>query len=321
MDMEETNTKEINLLQLIGLMFEWLKKNVTAIIGFLCYLLRLSYKYIAVTISIMLLSLSIGIYLSRPTARVYSAETIAMIYGTDVQIVMEVFKQLDSYTLQNGKSSLADKLDLPDSVLKNIVGIKCYYVLCYKRDGIAVKIDYKNVYPQKDTMIVKMGDRLSIKILTHNTNQIPLVQTAILKYLNSNTLMRSQFEIHKTELIQQIEICKRENLRIDSLAKVSYFKDSEKQLQVANNSLLLGEQKKQLFYSELLNLQNTKAFAEGSLSNFTNPIVLPAGFTISPKPLNPMAKYSVLGILFGYVMSLLLVLFIDNLKNIKNFFR
>ena len=133
--------------------------------------------------------------------------------------------------------------------------------------------------------------------------------------------MRSQFEIHKTELIQQIEICKRENLRIDSLAKVSYFKDSEKQLQVANNSLLLGEQKKQLFYSELLNLQNTKAFAEGSLSNFTNPIVLPAGFTISPKPLNPMAKYSVLGILFGYVMSLLLVLFIDNLKNIKNFFR
>jgi hypothetical protein len=234
---------------------------------------------------------------------------------------MEVTKQLDAFTLQNGKSSLSDKLVLPDSVLKNIVGIKAHYILCYKKDGIAVKVDYENVDPQKDTMIVRMSDRMCLQVMTKNVSQLPTVQNAILKYLNSNPVMRSQFEVHKMELIQQIAICNRESFRIDSLAKVSYFKDSEKQLQLTNNSLLVGEQKKQLFYSELVNIQNTKAFNEIALSNNTNPIVLPSGFAVAPKPLNPMSKYALTGGFLGYLLSLLLVVVMDNLKRIKSFFK
>lgn len=320
--MEENNTtKEINLLELIGLFFDWLKKLGIYVITFLSYLLRLSYKHIVLTVVIVLLFFSFGIYLSRPSARVYSAETTAMIYGTDIQTVMEVTKQLDSYTLQNGKSSLSDKLELSDSILKNIVGIKAYYILCYRKDGLALKVDYEHVNPQKDTMIIKMGDRLCIQVLTKNRNQLQKVQTALLKYLNSNPVMRLQFETQRTALAQQIDICKRENIRIDSLAKVSYYKDSEKQIQLANNSLMIGEQKKQLFYSELLNIQNIKASAEKDLINHTDPVVLPAGFVVSPSPLNPMGRYGLTGILLGYFISLLLVVFIDNLKKIISFLK
>jgi hypothetical protein len=319
--MEENNTtKEINLLQLIGVFFDFLKSIALLLIGYFSYLIRLSYKYFALTIIVVLIFLSLGIYLSRPDAKIYKAEATALIYGTDIQVVMDVTKQLDAYALQNGKSSLADKLELHDSILKNIVGIKAYYILGYRKDGIAVKVDYENVDPQKDTMIVRMGDRMCLQVLTKNTNQLPQVQNAVLKYFNSNPVMRLQFETQRTALTQQIDICKRENARIDSLAKVSYFKDSEKQLQLANNSLLIGEQKKQLFYGELLNLQNTKAAAENALINHTNPIVLPGGFAVAPKPLNPMSKYAIMAILAGYLFSLLLVVVMDNLKKIKNFF-
>lgn len=320
--MEENNTtKEINLLELIGLFFDWLKKLGVYAVSFISYLLRLSYKYILLTIVVVLLFLSFGIYLARPSAKVYKAETTAMIYGTDVQTVMEVTKQLDAYILQNGKSSLSGKLELPDSILKNIIGIKAYYILCYKKDRIALNVDYENVNPQKDTMIVKMADRMCLQVLTKKTSQLQQVQTAMLKYLNNNPVMRLQFETQRTALSQQIDICKRENVRIDSLAKVTYYKDSEKQLQLANNSLLVGEQKKQLFYGELLNLQNIKAGAENALINYTNPIVLPAGFAVSPQPLNPMSKYALLGLLVGYFISLLLVVVIDNSKKIKSFFQ
>jgi len=320
--MEENNpSNEINLLQLISLFFDWLKKLGMHAISVVSYLLRLSYKHILLTIVVVLLFLSFGIYLSRPSVRVYAADATAMIYGTDVQTVMEVTKQLDAYVLQNGKSSLSDKLELHDSILKNIIGIKAYYILCYRKDGIEVKVDYDNVNPQKDTMIVKMIDRMCLQVLTKNTHQLQQVQTAVLKYLNSNPVMRLQFETQRIALTQQIDICKRENIRIDSLAKVSYFKDSEKQLQMANNSLLIGEQKKQLFYGELLNLQNTKAGAENALINHTNPVVLPAGFAVSPKPLNPMSKYALMSLLAGYFISLLLVIVIDNFKKIKSFFK
>jgi len=319
--MEEKNTKEINLLELIGLFFDWLKGIALKVLSIFAYLLRLSYKYIVLVIIVVLLSLSVGLYLSRPSAKVYSAETTAMIYGTDVQTVMEVTKQLNTIVLDNGKSSLSGKLDLPDSILKSIVGVKSYYILCYRKDGIAVKVDYDNVNPQKDTMIVKMGDRLCLQVLTLKVNQLPQIQNAILKYLNNNSVMRSQFETKRVALAQEIDICKREDLRIDSLAKVTYFKDTQKQLQFENNSLIVGDQKKQLFYSELLALQNTKANAENALINHTNPVVLPAGFTASPKPENPMSKYAVFGIVVGYLLSLLLIILIDNLKKIKSFFK
>jgi len=320
--MEENNTtKEINLLELIGLFFDWLKGVATKVLNVFAYLLRLSYKYIALVTVVVLLFLSIGLFLSRPSARVYSAETTAMIYGTDIQTVMEVTKQLNTFLLDNGTSSLSGKLDLPDSVLKSIVGIKSYYILCFRKDGIALKVDYDNVNPQKDTMIVKMGDRVCLQVLTLKVNQLPQIQNAILKYLNNNSVMRLQFETQRVALAQQIDICKREDLRIDSLAKVTYFKDTQKQLQFESNSLIVGEQKKQLFYGELLALQNTKAGAENALINHTNPVVLPAGFTATPKPVNSMFKYAVIGIIIGYVLSLLLVILIDNLKKIKSFFK
>jgi len=260
--MEENNSKEINLLQLISLFFNWLKKKWELILNFLGYLLRLSFRHILVIFIAVLVCFSIGYYLSRPSARIYKAEAVAMLYGVDTQTAKEVSKQLESSVSSNTLFSLSSKLSLPDSVTKNIVEITSFYVIDYLKDGVADMIDYKNSHSLTDTLNLRMKDRFCLQIKTLNINQVPIVQAAILNYFNTNLVMRNQFNIRKSEITQQINICDIELQRIDSLAKIFYFKDTEKQIRFEKDKLLVGDQKKQLFFEDLLKLHDIKAFAQ-----------------------------------------------------------
>jgi hypothetical protein len=317
--MEDNNTKEVNLLELISLFFNWLKKTGKSILNFLIYLIQLFFRHKIIAIVTVLIFMACGYYLSRPSSRIYNAEALAMLYGADAQTVREVSKQLENFSKSNNQISLATKLSLPDSVAKNIVSIHSYYVIGYKKDGMAVKVDYNDNYPQKDTLNVKMGDRVYLQLKTKNIKQVPQVQAAILKYFNNNDVLKAQFDTQHNELLQQIHICVIENQRIDSLAKVSYFKDADKQLRFEKDKLLVGEQRKQLFYEELLRLQEIKAGAEMRLTNLTQPIVLPSGFVVNPIPINGRMKYEEMSIIYGCFVALLLSLLIENVDKILKF--
>lgn len=317
--MEENNNKEINLLQLLTLLYNWFIKVLKNTINFFGNLIQLSYKFKILTIVVVAFSVSISLYLTRPSARIYKAEAMAMLYGTDAQTAREISKQLENFSSTDKQISLATKLSLPDSVAKNIVGIHSYYVIGYKRDGIAVTVDYTDNYPQKDTMYIKMNDRVYLQLKTLNIQQVPQIQAAILKYFNTNQVMLAQFNIQKNELFQKIHICNIENQRIDSLAKVSYFKDTDKQFRFDKDKLLIGEQKKQLFYEELLKLQDIKSEAEMRLTNLIQPVVLPSGFVLNPIPLNGGVKNGVESILIGYFLAVVLSVLIENFKKIIKF--
>jgi len=311
--MEENNSKEINLLQLISLFFNWLKKKWELILNFLGYLLRLSFRHILVIFIAVLVCFSIGYYLSRPSARIYKAEAVAMLYGVDTQTAKEVSKQLESSVSSNTLFSLSSKLSLPDSVTKNIVEITSFYVIDYLKDGVADMIDYKNSHSLTDTLNLRMKDRFCLQIKTLNINQVPIVQAAILNYFNTNLVMRNQFNIRKSE-ITDIEL-----QRIDSLAKIFYFKDTEKQIRFEKDKLLVGDQKKQLFFEDLLKLHDIKAFAQSKLTDYTQPMTLPSGLVVNPNPENGRLKYEIVGLFLGFLIGLFVSALIENFKKILSF--
>jgi hypothetical protein len=317
--MEENNTKEVNLLQLINLFFNWLKKIGKGILDFLVYLAQLGFRHKSIVIATCSLCLIFGLYLSRPSVRVYKAEAMAMLYGSDTQTAKEVCKQLENSVSSNNLFSLATKLSLPDSVAKNIVGIQSFFVIDYLKDGVADMVDYKNSHSLTDTMNIRMKDRFYLQIKTIDINQIPKVQAAILNYFNNSPVMKSQYNIKKSEIINQIKICDLELSRIDSLAKVSYFKEVAKQVRFDIDKLMIGEQKKQLFYEDLIKLNDIKSYAQNRLTDFKQPMDLPSGFVLSPTPENGSVKYGVIGILIGFIISLFLSCLIENTKKIMTF--
>jgi len=319
--MEENNSKEINLLQLLQLFFNWIKTTVQHLFKFIGFTIQLLYRHLILTAIIVFLCLSFGIYLSRPEARIYKAEALAMIYGSDAQTVREISKQLENSDPGIKTTSLINKLELPDSVVKNIVGFHSYYVIQYLKDGIAVTVDYADNYSQKDTMYVKMRDRVYMRILTKKPNQVPLIEKAVLKYFNANELLKTHFDNAKNQLTQQIRISKLELARVDSLAKVNYFKENNQQLRFNKNSLVVGEQQKQLFYNDLLRLQDIISSAQSGLENFKQPVEIPSNFVVNPLPINGMFKYIISCFVFALIISIIIAGFIENSKNIGNFLK
>ena len=317
--MEETNSKEVNLLQLFNLFFNWVKGIGKLIINFIGFLAQLGYRHKIIVISTVSVFLLYGLYISRPAAKVYKAEAMAMLYGSEAQTAKEVSKQLENSVSSNDLFSLATKLSLPDSVAENIVGIQSFYVIDYLKDGVADMVDFKNNHSLTDTLNIKMKDRIYLQIKTKNISQVPRVQAAILQYFNSNSDMKNQFNIKKSAIIEQVKICDNESKRIDSLAKVSYFKDAEKQLQFDKNKLLIGEQKKQLFYDDLIRLHDIKFYSLTRLTDFVQPMDLPSGFVVYSSPENGSFKFGVIGILIGFILSLILSLIVENFKKVITF--
>jgi len=321
MNMEENNTKEINLLQLISMFFKWLQKIGITLLNTIGYLFRLCYRSIYTFLILIALSLIVGQYLARPSARTYKAEAMTMLYGSEAQTVKEICKQLENSLSTNKLISLATKLSLPDSVAKNIVEIKSFYVIDYLNDKTADKIDFGNNHSLTDTLNVRMSDRLFLQLKLKKINQLQQIQTAILNYFNSNRILQNQFNIKKDEHAQQIHICNLELQRVDSLAQVSYFKDNEKQINYEKDKLLVGEQKKQLFYDDLLRLQSIKSYAEMKLVDFVQPVEMPSGFVVNPTPLNGRVKYGVYSLFIGFAIAVIVLLLIENLKYIFSYLR
>jgi hypothetical protein len=317
--MEDNSSKEINLLQLLNLLFAWIVKCIKGIVLFFGHLIQLTYKFRLITFLLVICGTGVGLYLSRPSAKIYKAEAMAMLYGSEAQTVKEVCKQLENSIASNNLYSLPAKLSLPDSITKNIVEFHAFYAITYRKDSVAEIIDFKDSHPISDTINVKMKDRLYFQILTTNIAQLPKVQDAILNYLNNNAVLKNEYINKKNELSQRIKICNDEIKRIDSLAKISYFKTPEKQLKFENNNLLIGEQKKQLFYDDLLRLQKMKSKTESKLMNFKQPVVLPAGFAPSPQALNGTLKYSAIGLLIGYLVAVLTSFLLESRKAIVRY--
>ena len=317
--MEKNNSNEINLLQLIALSFNWLSEKIISVFKFFGFLVRLTYRHLFISIVLISISLGIGLYLSRPSVRIYKAESMAMLNGSEAQTVKEVCKQLENSISTNQHYSLSTLLLIPDSIANNIVGFQSFYVINSIKNNVAGVVDFENNHSLTDTLNVRMKDRLYIRMLSKNINQIPQVQIALLNYFNRIPLMKAQFVNKRNQLLQKIMICDSESKRIDSLEKISYFINSNSQLRFDKDKLLIGEQKKQLFYEDLLMLQNIKYSTELKLAECNQPMVLPSEFSVNIKPLNGTFKYCMIGFLIGYILSLIISLLIENFTNITNY--
>jgi len=246
---------------------------------------------------------------------------MVVLYGSKTQTVKEICKQLENTSPANKLTSLGAKLALPDSIAKNVVEIRSFYVIDYLKDEVPDKIDFDDNHSLTDTMNVRMSDRFYLQIKTKNIAQMPKVQAAIQNFFNTNAILRLKFDISKAELANQIQICNKELKRIDSLAQVSYFKEKDNQIQFEKNKLLLGEQKKQLFSDELLHLQDIKTYSQSKMGDFVQPVQLPSGFVVNPIPLNGRVKYGIFSLLIGFAIAVILAGIKENLKNITGYLK
>lgn len=317
--MKDKETKEINLLQLINIFFEWIMRILKKAFLFLGFLSQLFFKYWMVSFAIILLSLVVGLYLSRPSARIYKAEAMALFYGCELPTAKEVCGQLQNSLVKEKELSLGAKLGIPDSIANSIVLIENFNVIDYLKDETQDLIDFKKNHSLTDTLNLIMQDRFYLRIKMRNISYVKMVETAILQYFNSNPMIKREYEYAKAYLQSRIDLCDREMMRIDSLAKVSYFKDPNSKINFENDKLIVGEQEKQLFYKDLIQLTDIKSYSQKRLIDYKQPVAFPSGLKVNPLPINNRIKYTISSILIGVSIALLVAFILENLKKIMTY--
>jgi len=317
--MEEKKQNEINLLELIQLFFRGLKKFGLNILILSGNTLRLLYRHKILVCLIMAFSVAYGYYSGRPANRIHRVEAMAILNGSLAQTVKEVSQQLENASSVSHFTSLSARLDLPYYIADNIASISSFYVIDFLNDSTPDMVDFRNRHSWKDTLNVRMPNRLHFRIRTRNVHQIPVFEEAFLNFFNTHTRLVNEFEVKKRNLAQEIGILNSELLRLDSLADVSYFRFPEMQVQLHRNTLLVGEQEKQLLYEDFSAVQRRKTVRELEFASFTAPVVLPTGFIVSPHPEKGRIGFMMTYFFIGLVISILLSLFIEHRKSVFNY--
>ncbi len=318
--MEENNSKEINLLDLVRMFFNWLKNIFIGFFRLSGESLRLLYRNKLTAGVILIIFILLGYYMGRPSKREYKAEAMAILNGSSSQTVKEVSRQLESSSHLSDFTTLSNKLSLPDSVAGNITQIASYYVIDFLNVSTPDMVDFKGKHPLNDTLNVRMPNRLYFRIKTRKVNEIPIFEKAFLNYFNTNERLVKEFNIKKNNLSREIDLMRSEIQRLDSLAEKSYLKDTDPQLQLRYNTLLIiGEQKKQLLHTEFLSLQETLLKREMEFANFTEPVVLPTGFIVNTRHETGRLTYLIIFGLIGAIVACLVCLLIENRKCVFNY--
>ena len=314
--MEEKKQNEINLLDLIQLCFRGIGKFGLNLLKLLGNTLRLLYRNKILTCIVLAIFIAIGFYMGRSSNRVYRAEAMAILNGSLAHTVKEVSRRLENASQLSDFTTLSTKLNLPDSIANNIVGISSFYVIDFLNDSTPDVVDFRNNHSWTDTLNVRMPSRLYFKILTRNVSQIPVFEQAFLNYFNTDTQILDEFNVRKNNLNQQINMLDIEIHRLDSMANITYFKFPDQQIDFRGNTLLIGEQRKQLLHWDLRILQERKMRKELEFANYSAPIVLPTGFIVNPRPekgrIKYMANYGIVGLFIAIGLSL----FVENRKRI-----
>jgi len=321
--MEQKDTKEINLLELLALFTNWLKKITINVLVFFGNVLKLLFRHKITVIVVVVICVALGEYLARPSEKVYKAEAEAELFGVEASGVKELLKPFEKPSNGGVSDPFRLLLHLPDSVASNLQQISAYYYIDYLRfDNIPDYIDYSDRLYVKDTANIRMKGIVQLRVVTKKTYQVPQVQAALLNFLNTNKSVLAKYNVEIDMFKEKIRISQKELSRIDSMAKLVYFKNVNQQVGFENNKLIVGEEKKQMFYTEMLDLQSIISQSQIAISSHPEPVTLATGnFVVDPKPLNGYFRYGVIGMIVGFMFSIVIAFVIENFTKFLKFLK
>ncbi len=317
----DKDSKELNLVEIISITFKGIFNLFIRIFKGLGSIAHMIINNWVVFLLTIILCVAIGAFLSRPSAHKFKAGTTAYIASSEANFIKDICRQLTFHDSDNVSLSLSKKLDIPKNVAQNIVSINTYNFIDYLKDGTPDEIDFKDKRSVKDTTSVILRDRLYIQVITKDIEQIPIIQNAILKFINSNPRLVEEFEVFKLNVLDKIAQSEKEMQRLDSLSQVSYFKDINKELSFADNKLTIGEQHKQLFYGDVLHLQDVIAHNKQVLARTPSPVYFASDFVIDTTPVNNQKKYLLIGFLIGAIIGTVFAFLLDKKRIIIDFIK
>lgn len=296
-----TGNDEIDLLDLFRRMgrtvARWFNAIGKAILISIVFLIR---NWLFLLLSIIF-GTGVSYILKKSAKPVFNSDMVLKVNVPSAAEMISYLNRLHTFCLEDNKDGLAKALSLDEQRVSRVDDISAYWIIDEGKDSIPDFVDYTNNHDIYDTIDVRMKDRFDIRILTGSAEDISLIRTGILSYLNNNELFRQRNDLRLKQTGEMIARLEYDISELDSLQKIKYYEESKKLVPGTGGQMVfLQEQKTQLLYGDIYLLYQRKQRLEQQASIYKDIITIISDFP------EPIARAN--GI-FYYIKSIVPVFF------------
>lgn len=279
-------------------------------------MLRLTYRYWWLVLTLTLAALAAALYYSRTENLTYKVRAVALLNGPTIQQFEQAYMPLRA-----GQLLLSDAAVTPYLYARQAWGFTTYRVIDCLDDETPDYVDFKHKIAPTDTMQVQMKDRLCLqfRMKERDLAMLPEIEKALLDMLNADEAMRLAYATYMPNLREQVAFNHTQAQKLDSLTSCYYFYQAANVQPMNNNTNgvnFYGDRKVRLFLDEIYEQHAHLQRGDLRLQLATAPVVLENHFAVYPKPVNGRRLCVILFLLIGWAGACALAEIIDRRKAI-----
>ena len=306
----------MNFFDLCVVCFHAIGRACAACGRLLAHMLRLTYRYWWVVITLVVLAVAAALYYTREGNTIYKANAVAYLNGVSIPQFEQAYAPLRSAQLLPEDSRLLELL-----TEKKVTYFDTHRVIDCLGDDVADYIDFNDGSSPKDTVNVQMQDRLCLqfRIKKRHLNLLPEVEQEMLALLNSNEALQRAYQVYMRSMQEKVQFNHSQMQKLDSLTTSYYFHShpgSEPLGTVRDGLVFMGDWRVHLFLKEIYEHQQQMGEMDERMQFATAPVVLATHFTLDPKPVNERKKILLIFVLLGWIGGCVLAEMIDKRKAI-----
>ena len=309
--------REMNFWDLCVACWNALGRLCSACWCVIAHMLRLTYRYWYIVITLIILALAGGYYISRYENTTFRVNAIALLNGPTIQQFEQVYAPMRSQQLLPPCAPIG-----PFLYDKDAFAFDTYRVIDALHDETADYIDFKKKSSPKDTTMVQMQDRLCLqfRIKVRDMGKLPQIEDALLATLNADPAMQGSYQTYLANLREEVAFNHRQAAKLDSLTSAYYFNNPAISMAdaKAHNSgvAFYGDRRIRLFLNEIYEQQAHMQRMDYRLQLATAPVVLENHFAVDPKPVHSRRQIMVCFFLLAWIGGCLIAEFIEKRKTI-----
>lgn len=309
-------TNEMNFFDLCVACGRAIGRGCAALWRLFLRMVRLSWRYWWIVLTIVALAVAGAIYLTRPDNLCYKVNAVAFLNGPSIQQFDQKYSSLQSGRLLPADAPITSYLHG-----RVAEGFETFRVVDCLHDGIADYVDFKQKSAPTDTLCVQMDDRLCLqfRIRSCQVPEIPEIEKALLAYLNDDEAMQQSYRTYLKNQQEIVAFNHSQAQKLDSLTSSYYFYNASNAQPLnynGNGVNFYGDRRIRLFLDEIYKQQRHTQLGDYRLQMATAPVTLENHFYVDPRPVMSRPKCVVIFFLLGWICACALAEIIDRRKAI-----
>ena len=306
--------KEMNFWDLCVACGRAIGRGCVACWHLLTRMIRLTYRYWYIVVTLVLLAVGFGYYYSRYENTTYRVNAVALLNGPTIQQFEQAYAPMRSHQLLPPDAPIA-----PFLYKKKANNFTTYRVIDALGDETADYIDFKRKSKETDTLRVQMQDRvcLQFRIKVRDIGAVPQIEETLLATLNADPAMRQSYSAYVNNLREEVAFNHRQAVKLDSLTSCYYFNNPAIGMDPhAENGgvAFYGDRRIRLFLNDIYKQQARMQRGDYRLQLATAPVVLENHFAVDPKPVHSRKQCVIFFFLLGWFGGCLIAEIIDKRK-------